>query len=41
MYHNISKIIGMVGGMVEGMVGGMVEGTISFYLTTLGFLVRH
>jgi phage-related minor tail protein len=37
MYHNISKIIGMVG----GMVGGMVEGTISFYLTTLGFLVRH
>jgi len=33
MYHNISKII--------GMVGGMVEGTISFYLTTLGFLVRH
>jgi hypothetical protein len=37
MYHNISKIIGMVGGMVEGMV----EGTISFYLTTLGFLVRH
>jgi phage-related minor tail protein len=37
MYHNISKIIGTVG----GMVGGMVEGTISFYLTTLGFLVRH
>tara|TARA_B110000483_G_scaffold107320_1_gene130955 strand:- start:1249 stop:1362 length:114 start_codon:yes stop_codon:yes gene_type:complete len=37
MYHNISKIIGMVG----GMVGGMVEGTISFYITTLGFLVRH
>jgi hypothetical protein len=41
MYHNISKIIGMVGGTVGGMVGGMVEGTISFYLTTLGFLVRH
>ena len=37
MYHNISKIIGTVGGMVGGMVGG----TISFYLTTLGFLVRH
>ncbi len=37
MYHNISKIIGTVGGTVGGMVGG----TISFYLTTLGFLVRH
>lgn len=27
MYHNISKIIGMIG-------GGMIGGGISFYLTT-------
>jgi energy-converting hydrogenase Eha subunit G len=34
MYHNISKILGMVG-------GGIIGGGISFYLTTSGNLLNN
>jgi hypothetical protein len=37
MYHNISKILGIV-----GMVGGgIIGGGISFYLTTSGNLLNN